>query len=864
LRARALISVVAITAATAAPLVARATSGGEPTVRLATTVVPGLSAAADLGATPAGTKLQVTVALAHSDPAAERATMAAIYDRRSSSYHRFLTPAQFAERFGTPAASFDRVRSWLTRDGMAVAYAAPTRTLLVLSGTVRQAQQTFGVTLHNYRLGDRTFRANAQPALVPTGVTSLRGLETASAYRLSRPTSPATQASRPQQVGPCIQGNCMGALTAKDLWSVYAQPGDNRGLGVKVGIIGEGDTTTTIAALRKFETASGFPRVNVRSVFVADDRTDDTGAGEWELDSQAIQGMAPDIAELTFYMSQDLNTTDGALAAWANEDPSTAPTIANMSIGGCEAVNVALGVTGTEAILTQLATEGRTLFVATGDMGGSCALGNPVQNLNGVENNVVPNVEWPASSDAVVAVGGTVLYTDGKTPATRSQEYTWTHSGGGTSTFVAAPPWQTGVSVIQGRCVADLDLNPVSKDTVCRGVPDVSALSGDVTFNGYALYDEQGNATQGGGTSLSSPLWAGMWARVQAASATPLGFAAPLLYGAGTDPAKDVADFFDISVGSNVQWQAIPRNPADPSGWDYTNGFGVPQVTSLLKDVDHTTSTAPVATTNPPAAPDQVVVLAGGGGGGGGTSCGPNGVVDDPTGDDWFGIGVNTDDTDLTRVVATFNDTTQAVTWTAHVVNLAANPESKAFEFDFTYAGTSLDLLSSRDVTGSTSVELDQLDTTTGTLTPLPTTGLTTSWDDAASTVAVTLPLSTYNAAVHPSTPLAAGATLTGLDYLADRNLTESDQLPGFLFPGDEAPTSCGYVLPTPPTPTPTPTETATPTPTPTDTATPTPTPTPTPTSTGSGKGGGPKGSPGPSKSPKPTKSPGPSKGPNG
>lgn len=796
MRARVVISAIAVTATVAVPLVARATSVGTPTLQLANTAMPGLAAATDLGAVPAATKLAVTVALAHPDLSGERAVLASMYDKSSPTYHHFLTPTQYADRFGASADTLSRVSSWLTRDGMTVGYTAPTRTLVTVIGTAAQAQRTFGVTLHNFRIADQTFRANLQAATVPQGVVAVRGLETASAYKLPAHTA----ASAPAQ-NTCVTGQgCIGGLTPSDLWSVYNQPSNNQGLGVKVGIIGEGDTTTTIKALRNFETKYALPTVNVRSVFVADDRSDDSGRGEWELDSEAIQGMAPQIAELDYYFAQDLSSTDAALSEWANEDPTTAPSIANMSIGGCEAINVALGGTvATEAILTQLAAEGRTLFVSSGDTGGSCAVFNPLVNLNGVENTGVPNTQWPASSDAVVSVGGTVLYTDGQTPAHRVLEYTWTHGGGGTSFFVPRPAWQASVPVIQGRCVADLSLNPVTGDTPCRGVPDVSALSADILTNYYATVDETGADSFGAGTSLSSPLWAGMWARVQAASATPLGFAAPLLYGVGTDTTKAAGAFFDITTGTNGQYDAIPANPADPSGWDYTNGFGPPHLDGLMTDIAG--STAPVATANPAPQADQVVVVSGSSGGGGGT-CGANGVVDDPQGDDAFGIGVNTDDTDLTQVVAAYDAKNAAVTWTAHVVNLTATPEAKAFEFNFAYGGSTLDLLTTRDVQNAVSVELDKLDPTTGSLNPVATTGLSARWDDANNQVTVTMPLSVYNAAVQPATPLASGATLTGLDYLADRQLTQTSQLPGLLFAADEAATSCGYVIPVSTSPT--------------------------------------------------------------
>ena len=801
MRPRIVISAALLSTLAAAPLVAQAAQPNA-TTKLANTAIPNLSRAADLGAVPARTKLEVVVGLANPNASAERAAFQAIYDKQSASYHHYMTPQQWATNFAVPSSTYDRIAKWLTRSGMSVGYSSPTHDLVALTGTAAAAARTFSVTLHNYSYAGHTFRANTSAATVPVGVTALRGLQTLSAYQL--PKHPV--ASAPAQDGPCIQGVCTGSVTPQDLWSVYQQPSNDRGSGVSVGIIGEGDTTTTIKALRNFEHDNNLPAVNVTSYFVADDRSDDSGKGEWQIDSQAIQGMAPDIAGLNFYMSQDLTTTDAALSYWANQSSAGTPTIANMSIGGCEAVNVALGGASiTQSILQQLASEGRTLFVATGDTGGSCA----VAPVNGVENTGVPSAQWPASSDAVLAVGGTVLYTDGGTPAQRQQEITWTHSGGGTSFFVPEPSWQQGVSVVQGRCVADLNGNPVSGGTICRGVPDVSSLSGDVITNGYASVDEANAPTFGAGTSLSSPLWAGMWARVQAASVStstdangnpvtalkPLGFAAPLIYANGLDATKDANDFFDISTGSNVQWQAIPRNQADPSGWDYTNGFGVPQLTGLVKDVDALTGepTAPLA--NPAPAPDQVVVADGGGGGG--TGCGPNGVVTDPTGDDWLGAGVNTDDTDLTEVDATYDATNNAVTWTAHLVGLGSNPEAKTFEFDFSYNNEiSLDFNTSRDVLGDISTEIDTVDST-GSLTSVPIPGIKAVWDDAASTVSVTLPVDGFNSTVTPTTPLGPGGSLSKLDYFADRTTAQSQRPANIalFIPADEATTTCDFVL---------------------------------------------------------------------
>jgi len=208
-RARVVVSAIAVSAVAAVPLVAHATSGSSTTMQLANSVVPGLAAATDLGAVPATQKLQVVVSLAHPDAAGERATVAAVYDPKSPTYHHFLTPTQWADRFGVPATTFQHVSNWLSRDGMTVGYAPATNAIVVVDGTVAQAEHTFQVTLHNYRMNGVTFRANAEPATVPNGVVAVRGLETASAYQLpSRPTGKPAQ-------DDCLQAACIGTVTPR-------------------------------------------------------------------------------------------------------------------------------------------------------------------------------------------------------------------------------------------------------------------------------------------------------------------------------------------------------------------------------------------------------------------------------------------------------------------------------------------------------------------------------------------------------------------------------------------------------------------------------------------------------------------------
>ena len=87
-----------------------------------------------------------------------------------------------------------------------------------------------------------------------------------------------------------------------------------------------------------------------------------------------------------------------------------------------------------------------------------------------------------------------------------------------------------------------------------------------------------------------------MWSRIQAAAPDQvhgLGFANPTLYRVGTGPGY-AQDFHDITVGSNGLYAATP-------GWDYVSGFGSPNLTNLMRDIDG--RTAPVHDVPPPAVP---------------------------------------------------------------------------------------------------------------------------------------------------------------------------------------------------------------------------------------------------------------------
>jgi len=635
LAAGAMLVVLASAVHTSATLRPAASLG--PAVTLAKDV-PDLRLIQDAGALPAGKQVTVGILLSDSQRAAEESFYRQAYTPSSPLYHQFLTPAQFARRFGATSSQQASVRGWLTDGGLKVTYSGSAGRYWVATGTAADVNRLFQVQLHSYKTDGETAYANDRAPTVPSG------LGVAHAF--------LTDAIRAQthQPNPVLFAN------PSDLWSLYNAPSADTGQGEQLGLLGflynPSDPSLGVA-LKDFETANSLPQVPLRVIpsETGSFGATNTGAeGEWELDTQASSGMAPGAMDIDFYDAPSANLTDGTtgIAYWVG-DPN-GPRQASASWGACEdnpafqAIGIGYADAMTAAEL-QGVDEGRTLFSSTGDTGSGCitpANVQPVLNPNGIYESPNTLQSMPAAIPWTVAVGGTVLYPDSADSTQRGLEYSWTHGGGGASRFQAAPDYQTGDANVNIPCVSDDTGDTTNTGVTCRGVPDVSIMSGDIFSDGYNISDRTGACSPApcqvatGGTSLSSPLWLGVWARLEAAAAQNLGFANPTLYGIGdaADQTQYQRDFFDIIVGTNGAYHAAP-------GWDYTSGWGTPNITNLATDVTGNSTLTPThpSSTLPPLPPPP----GGGGSGGGGGGTGPP-VSDaactplwtDPTGDDTF------------------------------------------------------------------------------------------------------------------------------------------------------------------------------------------------------------------------------------
>lgn len=157
-----------------------------------------------------------------------------------------------------------------------------------------------------------------------------------------------------------------------------------------------------------------------------------------------------------------------------------------------------------------------------------------------------------------------------------------TATGGGVSSFYARPYYQrdlpTQFSTVLGNTVS------VSN----RSNPDVSfnaavnggwlAWRGFIPTPAWAVF---------GGTSAAAPAWAGIIALLNQANSAPVGFITPKVYDLNHGRLKHT--FQDISVGDNrIGEGAFGEDGffATP-GFDLTTGWGTPDVSWFIKNMQH-------------------------------------------------------------------------------------------------------------------------------------------------------------------------------------------------------------------------------------------------------------------------------------
>ncbi len=515
--------------------------------------------------------LDFEVYLGLADMAGAEATVRRVSDPASAGYGRYLAPAAFRARYARSQADVDAVSTWLRSRGIVVTYVPANHTVVGATGSVAQVNRAFDVSLGYYRTGGRVLRAPDRAPSVPSslagvvrGVLGLTPLKMQhakvppppAAYRVGRPCSSfwaqqmATGA--PKMLGK-TQSLAVCGYTPEQMQGAYgvadAIGGGLDGSGVTVAIVDAFNAPTIQADLDTYSSRHGLPQTTIdnRSAPTAPNSRPGLQQGWWgeqTLDVEAVHSMAPG-ADILYWGGASAKNYHLRNALADILDHHSADIITN-SYGSVKGEQQSQSeIDAWHDLMIQGGAEGIGMYFSSGDDGDEIAAVG------------YRTVSTPASDPLAIAVGGTSLGVGafnqylfetgwGTTTAYETKHHTWggrsfVYGGGGGTSRVFAEPWyQHGVVPAKMAGVYG-GAARVVPDIAMDGDPTTGFLVGETqTFlNGTEKYGEY----RIGGTSLSSPLLAGVMALADQAAGTAHGFANPAFYALeGTSAVRDIVN----------------------------------------------------------------------------------------------------------------------------------------------------------------------------------------------------------------------------------------------------------------------------------------------------------------------------------
>ena len=521
--------------------------------------------AADQGATAKTAPQTLRVYLApNGGEDALKAAVDAVSTPGSPTYGQYLTPDQFRAKYAPTDATIKAVKQWLKSEGLKVTGVEASGRYIAATGTAAAAEAAFATTLHDFTKGADTFQAPTATPTVPDAIAAdvlaVSGLATAEgvmkplqssfppppAFVNARPCS-ATYGSTPAKFqadfktplpafgGATLPYSPCGYQPAQ-LRSAYEGGSTYTGAGVTVGIVDAYAAPTIEADADTYATRHGdaaFAAGQLTQVapknFTHAKECDPSGwYGEETLDVESVHAMAPG-ASVRYYGAKSCEDPDIAdtLDTVVDEDQVS---IVSNSYGEPESVEALSDVVANEQAFQQGALEGITFFFSSGDNGDELAATGTLQ------------ADYPASDPYITSVGGTAtgIAADGSLAFQTgwgTQKYalsadgaSWTPqgflygSGGGYSNLFNRPDYQSKVippAAPAGRAYPDVAMD--ADPTTGMLVGETQQFPSGPAYGEYRI----------GGTSLASPLMAGMQALTQQRAGARMGFINPALYKAG-------------------------------------------------------------------------------------------------------------------------------------------------------------------------------------------------------------------------------------------------------------------------------------------------------------------------------------------
>ncbi|HEX5230029.1 MAG TPA: protease pro-enzyme activation domain-containing protein [Bryobacteraceae bacterium] len=500
---------------------------------------------------------------------------------RSPLFHKWLTPEQFADRFGASRSDIAKITAWMQSQGFDVIRVGRGRRFIAFNATAQQIQNALKTEIHRYQVEDDLHFANSSEPSVPQAIAPLvMGFQGLNEF--------GPQAQYRSRMKPNLTLNDGShALSPGDLAVIYdINPIYDAGLtgsGLSLAVIGQ--SQIDVSDVRQFNANFGVPHNLPRPILVPG--ADNPGfvmgdEGESDLDVEEAGAIAPDAQILFVYSSDVVTSVTYAI------DQALAPVI-SYSYAACELRATHVDAAQYQSLAQQANAEGITWIVSSGDAGPtmcdqtwptthglSVSIEAAVPEITGVGGTEFPNDTqfWSGTNSS-----------DGTTALSYIPEAVWdehsglnapaiSEGGGGYSVFFQRPAWQTGAGTTGGM----------------RGVPDVS-LTAAVYEDPYYVI-ESGEVHKIGGTSASAPVFAGIILLLNQFFEPNhgLGNINPnLYYLAQAVPSV----FHDVTTGGNL----IPCSVGTPDcgqlgnygfvagpGWDAATGWGSIDATAMFNN----------------------------------------------------------------------------------------------------------------------------------------------------------------------------------------------------------------------------------------------------------------------------------------
>jgi subtilase family serine protease len=533
----------------------------------------------------------------------------------SPNYRKWLTPEQYAARFGMSDADLAKVSAWLKSQGLTVNGYSRARTRVFFSGAASQVESAFHTEFHRYLVNGETSLANATELYVPQAlsgmVLGLRGFDN------FRPRPRARVAVKPNFTSHQT-GNHF--IAPGDFATIYNVPAALDGTGQKIAVVGQ--TQINTSDIDAFRTAASLPARtsgNFQQILIPGGGTGFSDGDEVEsnLDLEWSNAVAPKATILFVYAGANSTTLNVFDALQHAVDQNLAPVIST-SYGNCEA-NLTGFLTTLQQSAQQANSQGQTITAASGDAGAAdCDASTASAGAHGLA------VDSPASIPEVTGIGGTEFTGDaagalsgtapnttagattfwGATTSTTDNlssalsyipETTWNDTtlvgtlsatGGGKSKVFSKPSWQTGTGVPSdsSRDVPDVSLgaSPNHDGFLVCSQSFFAGVTPAVTSCTAGFRASDASLAVVGGTSVGSPAFAGIVALLnQKTGSSGLGNINPTLYSLA---ASTPAAFHDITSGDNIVpcTQSSTGCPtAAPFQYGFSAGTGYDQVTGL-------------------------------------------------------------------------------------------------------------------------------------------------------------------------------------------------------------------------------------------------------------------------------------------